>query len=81
MIGYIIRRGKFAHFEKKIVFPLGTQKNRLNETFLLRINTCKLLLSTCLILFIKSRLTSKIKVIMDNVRLNLSCLCGAQWLN
>ena len=79
---YIIRRGKFANFEKKsFVFPLGTQKNRLNETFLLRIKTCKQLLSTCLFLFIKSRLTSKIKVIMDNVCLNLSCLCGAQWLN
>ena len=43
MIGYIIRGGKFANFEKKksLVFPLGTQKNRLNETFLLRIKTCK----------------------------------------
>ena len=38
MIGYIIRRGKFANFEKKsFVFLLGTQKNRLNETLLLGI--------------------------------------------
>ena len=63
------------------VFLLGTQKNRLNETFLLRIQTCKPLLSACLFLFIKSRISSKIKVIMDNVCLNLPCLCGAQWLN
>ena len=27
--------------KKSFVFPLGTQKNRLNETFLLRIKTCK----------------------------------------
>ena len=82
MIGIIIRRGKFANFEKKsFVFLLGTQKNRLNETILLRIQTCKKLLSACLFLFIKSRLSSKIKVIMDNVCLNLLCLCGAQWLN
>ena len=34
MIGYIIRQGKFANFEKKsFVFLLGTQKKRLNETF------------------------------------------------
>ena len=39
MIGYIIRRGKFANLKEKksFVFLLGTQKNRLNETFLLRI--------------------------------------------
>ena len=69
--------------EKKnsFVFLLGTQKNRLNETFLLRIQTCKSLLSACLFLLIKSRISSKIKVIMDNVCLNLPCLCGAQWLN
>ena len=71
--------------EKKnsFVFLLGTQKNRLNETFLLRIQTCKSLLSACLFLVIKSRprISSKIKVIMDNVCLNLPCLCGAQWLN
>ena len=65
--------------EKKnsFVFLLGTQKNRLNETFLLRIQTCKSLLSACL----KSRISSEIKVIMDNVCLNLPCLRGAQWLN
>ena len=63
------------------VFLLGTQKNRLNETFLLRIQICKSLLSACLFLLIKSRLSSKIKVIMDNVCLYLPCLCGAQWLN
>ena len=71
--------------EKKnsFVFLLGTQKNRLNEMFLLRIQTCKSLLSACLFLLIKSRISSrpKIKVIMDNVCLNLPCLCGAQWLN
>ena len=66
--------------EKKnsFVFLLGTQKNRLNEAFLLRIQTCKSLLSACLFLLIKSRISSKIKVIMDNVCLNLPCLCGAQ---
>ena len=63
------------------VFLLGTQKNRLNEAFLFRIQTCKSLLSACLFLLIKSRISSKIKVIMDNVCLNLPCLCGAQWLN
>ena len=62
-------------------FILGTQKNRLNEAFLLRIQTCKSLLSACLFLLIKSRISSKIKVIMDNDCLNLPCLCGAQWLN
>ena len=68
--------------EKKLIcISLGTQKNRLNETFLLRIQTCKSLLSACLFLLIKSRISSKIKVIMDNVCLNLPCLCGAQWLN
>ena len=49
--------------------------------FLLRIQTCKSLLSACLFLLIKSRISSKIKVIMDNVCLNLPCLCGAQLLN
>ena len=67
--------------KNSFVFLLGTQKNRLNETFLLRIQTCKSLLSACLFLLIKSRISSKIKVIMDNVCLNLPCLCGAQWLN
>ena len=61
--------------KNSFVFLLGTQKNRLNEAFLLRIQTC----SACLL--IKSRISSKIKVIMDNVCLNLPCLCGAQWLN
>ena len=58
MIGYIDRRGKFVNVEKKnsFVFLLGTQKNRLNETFLLRIQTCKSLLSACLFLLIKSRI-------------------------
>ena len=67
--------------KNSFVFLLGTQKNRLNETFLLRIQTCKSLLSACLFLLIKSRISSKIKVIMDNVCLNLPCLCGEQWLN
>ena len=66
--------------EKKnsFVFLLGTQKNRLNEAFLLRIQTCKSLLSACLFFLIKSRISSKIEVI---ICLNLPCLCGAQWLN
>ena len=83
MIGYINSWGKFVNVEKKnsFVFLLGTQKNRLNETFLLRIQTCKSFLSACLFLLIKSRISSKIKVIMDNVCLNLPSLCGAQWLN
>ena len=70
--------------KKKLIcisFGTGTQKNRLNETFLLRIQTSKSLLSACLFLLIKSRISSKITVIMDNVCLNLPCLCGAQWLN
>ena len=67
--------------KNSFVFLFGTQKNRLNETFRLRIQTCKSLLSACLFLLIKSRISSKIKVIMDNVCLNLPCLCGAQWLN
>ena len=66
--------------KNSFVFLLGTQKNRLNEAFLLRIQTCKSLLSACLFLLIKSRISSKIKVIMDNVCLNLPCLCE-QWLN
>ena len=64
--------------KNSFVFLLGTQKNRLNEAFLLRIQTCKSLLSACLFLLIKSRISSKIKVI---ICLNLPCLCGAQWLN
>ena len=77
--------------KNSFVFLLGTQKNRLNEAFLLRIQTCKSLLSACLFLLIKSRISSKIKVIKcwilsiieldHNVCLNLPCLCGAQWLN
>ena len=53
MIGYINRRGKFVNVEKKnsFVFLLGTQKNRLNEAFLLRIQTCKSLLSASLFFF------------------------------
>ena len=36
------------NFEKKsFVFPLGTQKNRLNETFL-HVNSCCLHVSLCL---------------------------------
>ena len=60
--------------EKKnsFVFLLGTQKNRLNETFLLRIQTCKSLLSACLL----SRISSKIKVIMDNVCLIFHACVG-----
>ena len=68
--------------EKNLIcISFGYSKNRLNEAFLLRIQTCKSLLSACLFLLIKSRISSKIKVIMDNVCLNLPCLCGAQWLN
>ena len=65
MIGYIIRRGKFCEFRRKIsfVFLLGTQKNRLNETFILSIQTCKQLLSACLFLFIKSRLSVRLKLL------------------
>ena len=62
MIGYIIRRGKFANFEEKksFVFPLGTQKNRLNETFLLRIKTCN---SCCLhVSFCLSRVDDQIRL-------------------
>ena len=46
MVGYINRRSKLAKFEKKIIcisqpnHVLGTQKNPLNETFLLIIQTC-----------------------------------------
>ena len=50
-IGYLLDSNAWIYhsarqvceFEKKnhFLFPLGTQKNRLNETFLLRIKTCK----------------------------------------
>ena len=62
MIGYIIRRGKFANFEKNksFVFLLGTQKNRLNETFLLRIQTLN---SRCLhVSFCLSRVDYQVRL-------------------
>ena len=46
MIGYIISEINLRFFKKEtFVFLLGTQKNRLYETILLRIQTCKKLLS------------------------------------